>query len=145
MPVTICAAIRVGSAGASPSIPTDRIVNSADPSAIRMFVRKPALFRRSSRSVPSSAPSAAASNNRSRMSWAGREAGSIGVSWHYACTACESANGKREDRMLWTIVVLLLILWVLGFALNVAGGLIHILLVVALVVIVLRLLTGRRV
>lgn len=47
--------------------------------------------------------------------------------------------------MLWTIVVLLLILWVLGFAMHVAGGLIHILLVVALVVIVLRLLTGRRV
>jgi uncharacterized protein DUF5670 len=47
--------------------------------------------------------------------------------------------------MLWTIVVLLLILWVLGFTLHVAGGLIHILLVVALVVIVLRLLTGRRV
>jgi hypothetical protein len=47
--------------------------------------------------------------------------------------------------MLWTIVVLLLIFWILGFALHVAGGLIHILLVVALVVIVLRLLTGRRV
>ena len=47
--------------------------------------------------------------------------------------------------MLWTIVVLLLIFWVLGFALHVAGGLIHILLVVALVIIVLRLLTGRRV
>ncbi len=47
--------------------------------------------------------------------------------------------------MLWTIVVLLLILWVLGFALHVAGGLIHILLVVALVIIVLRLLTGSRV
>jgi hypothetical protein len=47
--------------------------------------------------------------------------------------------------MLWTIVVLLLILWVLGFAMHVAGGLIHILLVIALVVIVLRLLTGRRV
>jgi uncharacterized protein DUF5670 len=47
--------------------------------------------------------------------------------------------------MLWTIVVLLLILWLLGFTLHVAGGLIHILLVVALVVIVLRLLTGRRV
>jgi Family of unknown function (DUF5670) len=41
--------------------------------------------------------------------------------------------------------VLLLILWVLGFTLHVAGGLIHILLVVALVVIVMRLLTGRRV
>lgn len=47
--------------------------------------------------------------------------------------------------MLWTIVVLLLLFWVLGFALHVAGGLIHILLVIALVVIVLRLLTGRRV
>jgi hypothetical protein len=47
--------------------------------------------------------------------------------------------------MLWTIVVLLLILWVLGFAMHVAGGLIHILLVIALVIIVLRLLTGRRV
>jgi hypothetical protein len=47
--------------------------------------------------------------------------------------------------MLWTIVVILLILWLLGFTLHVAGGLIHILLVVALVIIVLRLLTGRRV
>jgi hypothetical protein len=47
--------------------------------------------------------------------------------------------------MLWTIVVLLLILWLLGFAMHVAGGLIHILLVIALVVVVLRLLTGRRV
>jgi hypothetical protein len=47
--------------------------------------------------------------------------------------------------MLWTIVVLLVILWLLGFTLHVAGGLIHILLVIALVVIVLNLLTGRRV
>jgi hypothetical protein len=47
--------------------------------------------------------------------------------------------------MLWTIVVLLLILWLLGFTMHVAGGLVHILLVVALVVIVLRLLSGRRV
>jgi uncharacterized protein DUF5670 len=47
--------------------------------------------------------------------------------------------------MLWTVVVVLLVLWLLGFTMHVAGGLIHILLVVALVVIVLRLLTGRRV
>ena len=47
--------------------------------------------------------------------------------------------------MLWTIVVLLLILWLLGFTMHVAGGLVHILLVVALVVVVLRLLSGRRV
>jgi Family of unknown function (DUF5670) len=47
--------------------------------------------------------------------------------------------------MLWTIVVVLLILWLLGFTMHVAGGLIHVLLVIALVVIVLRLLTGRRV
>ena len=47
--------------------------------------------------------------------------------------------------MLWTVVVLLLILWLLGFTMHIAGGLVHLLLVVALVVIVLRLLTGRRV
>jgi hypothetical protein len=47
--------------------------------------------------------------------------------------------------MLWTIVVILLILWLLGFTMHVAGGLIHVLLVIALVVIVLRLLTGSRV
>ena len=47
--------------------------------------------------------------------------------------------------MLWTIVVLLLILWLLGFTMHIAGGLIHVLLVIALVVIVLRLLSGSRV
>jgi hypothetical protein len=47
--------------------------------------------------------------------------------------------------MLWTVVVLLLILWLLGFTMHVAGGLIHLLLVIALVVIVFRLLAGRRV
>lgn len=47
--------------------------------------------------------------------------------------------------MLWTIAIILLILWLLGlFAFNV-GGVIHILLVIALVVIVYRLITGRRV
>jgi hypothetical protein len=47
--------------------------------------------------------------------------------------------------MLWTIVVLLVVLWLLGLSLKIAGGLIHILLVIALVVILLRLFTGRRV
>ena len=47
--------------------------------------------------------------------------------------------------MLWTIVVLLVILWLLGFTMHVAGGLIHLLLVIALVVIVFQLLAGRRV
>jgi hypothetical protein len=47
--------------------------------------------------------------------------------------------------MLWTIVAILLLLWVIGFAVDVAGGLIHILLVIALIVVVYRLLTGQRV
>lgn len=46
--------------------------------------------------------------------------------------------------MLWTIAVVILILWLLGFSLNVAGGLIHLLLVVALVVVVVQFLQGRR-
>jgi hypothetical protein len=46
--------------------------------------------------------------------------------------------------MLWTIVVLLGLLWLLGFSFHVGGGLIHLLLVVALVVLVLNVLSGRR-
>jgi hypothetical protein len=46
--------------------------------------------------------------------------------------------------MLWTIFIVLLILWLLGFSLHVAGGLIHLLLVVALVVLVINLASGRR-
>jgi hypothetical protein len=47
--------------------------------------------------------------------------------------------------MLWTIFVVLLVLWLLGFSLHVAGGLIHLLLVVALVILVINLVSGRRV
>jgi uncharacterized membrane protein YtjA (UPF0391 family) len=46
--------------------------------------------------------------------------------------------------MLWTLLVVLLILWALGFATATAGGLIHLLLVVALVVFVIQLVSGRR-
>jgi len=46
--------------------------------------------------------------------------------------------------MLWTIFVVVLILWLLGFSFHIAGGLIHILLVVALAVLIFNLLTGRR-
>ena len=46
--------------------------------------------------------------------------------------------------MLWTIFVVLLILWLLGFSLHVGGGLIHLLLIVGLVVLVINLVSGRR-
>ncbi len=50
----------------------------------------------------------------------------------------------EEIAMLWTIVAVLLILWLLGFTLHVAGGLIHLLLVVALIMVVVNLIGGRR-
>lgn len=46
--------------------------------------------------------------------------------------------------MLWTLLAILLILWLVGFTLNVVGGLIHLLLIVALVVLIYRLVIGRR-
>jgi hypothetical protein len=46
--------------------------------------------------------------------------------------------------MLWTIFVILIILWLLGFTLHIAGSLIHILLVVALIILVINLVSGRR-
>ncbi len=47
--------------------------------------------------------------------------------------------------MLWTVFVILVILWLLGFGLHVGGGLIHLLLVIAVVVLVINLISGRRV
>ena len=46
--------------------------------------------------------------------------------------------------MLWTIFAILLVLWLLGWGFHVAGSLIHLLLGVALVIMVVGLLTGRR-
>ena len=46
--------------------------------------------------------------------------------------------------MLWTVFVIILVLWLLGFSFHIAGSLIHILLVIALIVLVFNLVTGRR-
>jgi hypothetical protein len=46
--------------------------------------------------------------------------------------------------MLWTLIGLLILLWLAGLLLNVGGGLIHALLVIALIVFVVNLITGRR-
>ena len=45
--------------------------------------------------------------------------------------------------LLETLVVILVILWILGYSLNLAGGLIHILLVIAVIVVLVRIIQGR--
>lgn len=51
---------------------------------------------------------------------------------------------KEISIMLWTILVILLVLWLIGLLSHVGGSLIHLLLVVAVVVLVINLVTGRR-
>jgi hypothetical protein len=46
--------------------------------------------------------------------------------------------------MLWTIFVILVVLWLLGFSFHIGGGLIHILIVIAVVVLIINLISGRR-
>lgn len=46
--------------------------------------------------------------------------------------------------MLWTLIVLLFLFWLLGFAFDVAGGIVHVLLVIAAVLILVNLISGRR-
>lgn len=46
--------------------------------------------------------------------------------------------------MLWIIAAILVVLWLLGFLAHIGGGLVHILLVIALIVIAVNLLRGRR-
>jgi fatty acid desaturase len=53
-------------------------------------------------------------------------------------------SSSGEVLMLWTIIVVLFILWLLGFSLHIGGGLIHIILVLAVIVLIFNLLSGRR-
>jgi hypothetical protein len=53
-------------------------------------------------------------------------------------------TAQQEIDMLWTILVILLVLWLLGLIGSVGGGFIHLLLVIAAIVLVYQLLTGRR-
>jgi len=46
--------------------------------------------------------------------------------------------------MLWALIVILFVLWLLGLIGNVAGGFIHLLLVLAVIVLIAQFLTGRR-
>lgn len=52
---------------------------------------------------------------------------------------------EEEDSMLYTVAIVLLVLWALGFlAFNVGGGLIHALIVLAVILVIFQLLSGRR-
>ncbi len=54
-------------------------------------------------------------------------------------------TGEKEDQMLWTIAVILIILWLLGLVTGYTmGNFIHILLVVAIIVVLVRVIQGRR-
>jgi hypothetical protein len=46
--------------------------------------------------------------------------------------------------LIWTAAVVLVLLWLLGFSINIGGSLIHLLLVLALIVVIYNLLVGRR-
>ena len=58
----------------------------------------------------------------------------------------EAAADRKEDHMLWTIAVVLIVLWVLGLVSSYTmGGFIHILIVIAIIVVLLRIIQGRKV
>lgn len=59
--------------------------------------------------------------------------------------AGSAPSSQAEVNMLYTIAIVLLVLWLLGMVFSVAGELIHILLVVAAVVILIRVFTGKKV
>jgi hypothetical protein len=47
-------------------------------------------------------------------------------------------------RLLWGLFVIILIFWILGFALHLAGAMIHLLLVLAAIILIINLIAGRR-
>jgi uncharacterized protein DUF5670 len=80
-------------------------------------------------------------HEREQLASASRGSGKGGV----ALPGLRMISQTREEQMLWTIVVVLLILWLLGLVTSYTmGGLIHILLVIALIVILVRVISGRK-
>jgi uncharacterized membrane protein YtjA (UPF0391 family) len=64
---------------------------------------------------------------------------------HVSASEVAAANNAKVDSMFYTIAVVLLVLWVLGLVSSYTmGGFIHILLVVAIVMVLVNLITGRR-
>jgi hypothetical protein len=53
-------------------------------------------------------------------------------------------RARQETRMLWTVFAILLLLWLLDWGFHIAGSLIHLILVIALVVLLIEVITGRR-
>jgi uncharacterized membrane protein YkgB len=54
-------------------------------------------------------------------------------------------RGVRDmGNLLWIIIVVLVVLWLAGFTMHVGGGLIHLLIVIAVIVLIFQLVTGRR-
>lgn len=63
----------------------------------------------------------------------------------YCISTRQNRVTRKEDLMLWTIVVVLLILWVLGLVSSYTmGGLIHVLLVIAIIVMLVNVIQGRK-
>lgn len=63
-----------------------------------------------------------------------------------AMAVCNGASFPEEAVMLWTISVVLIVLWLLGFVTsNTMGGLIHILLVIAIIMVLIRIIQGRKI
>lgn len=51
---------------------------------------------------------------------------------------------KEMARILWIILAVIIVIWLVGFLMDIAGGLIHILLIIGAIILVINLVTGRR-
>ena len=68
----------------------------------------------------------------------------LGEEMNFWINGPRKLKSSERNTMLWTIIVILVVLWLLGFLGHVGGGLIHLLLVVAVVVLIINLIQGRR-
>ena len=68
----------------------------------------------------------------------------LGEEMNFWINGPRNLKSSERNTMLWTIIVILVVLWLLGFLGHVGGGLIHLLLVVAVVVLIINLIQGRR-
>ena len=68
----------------------------------------------------------------------------LGEEMNFWINGPRKLKSSERNTMLWTIIVILVVLWLLGFLGHVGGSLIHLLLVIAVVVLIINLVQGRR-
>ncbi|SFE72637.1 hypothetical protein SAMN05192532_103249 [Alteribacillus iranensis] len=78
------------------------------------------------------------------LSWSDTACFPIVLLFREEGTRTSKKQGREEGQMLWTIIIILVVLWLIGLIFEIAGGLINLLLIAALIILIYRFFANRK-